>query len=462
MRRSVLSMVCVCGLLAATASAAHPNRVSASKKGSLLIMSKVEIKWDASGRVTQDTFIDLTNDFPDDVIVQLYFVNGGMPLDAVEVGNPPVMIERGHPGWNNVDCQFMLTKDQPTYWSALTGSNSDGGVCQPFTVLDPGSPMGRPDLDGAPGDRVLRGYILAWAVDNNGEEIRWNHLKADVVIVNYANTAAWEYNAWSFQALHVEHGATLGDPGHLDLNGGEYDYAFDKLLFDFYATGSTALSSGDTTVQVDTDLTLHPVDVDLTQDTCGPVHTKANFDIWNQNEVRFSGTHRCIWCWDQTLLSKYTDVANHFLRGNLQTDKGKARIDGVQSDVCDENPLNCECWRRCMSGGPVAGSGDCRECKLRCAFQLDVDPDDFACTVDTPLLGVSAKILAFSGANNGTAYAGSNLVGQGIESTTIWYDVIEPPGELITGSRQSGPIEADFNNNPRIERAPTKASKRGR
>jgi len=72
-------------------------------------------------------------------------------------------------------------------------------------------------------------------------------------------------------------------------------------------------------------------------ETEGPVTTKASFSIWNQNEVKFSGTHRCITCWDQTLLRDY-DIPNHFLRDNLQTDKGKARIDGLASQLCD-NPL---------------------------------------------------------------------------------------------------------------------------
>ena len=67
--RKLSYVMCVCGLMAATTVVSADDRVSASKKGSLLIMSKVEISWDVTGRVTQDTFIDLTNDFPDDVIV---------------------------------------------------------------------------------------------------------------------------------------------------------------------------------------------------------------------------------------------------------------------------------------------------------------------------------------------------------------------------------------------------------
>ena len=55
------------------------ERVSASIKGSLLVYPKVEIRWDADGNVTQDTFITLLNDSPSDVAVQLYFVNGDPP-----------------------------------------------------------------------------------------------------------------------------------------------------------------------------------------------------------------------------------------------------------------------------------------------------------------------------------------------------------------------------------------------
>ena len=41
-----------------------PHRGSVSKKGSVLFWPKVEIKWDAAFNVIQDTFLDLSNDFP--------------------------------------------------------------------------------------------------------------------------------------------------------------------------------------------------------------------------------------------------------------------------------------------------------------------------------------------------------------------------------------------------------------
>ena len=399
--------------IAAGVDASTGDRVGASKKGSLLIYSKVEIKWNMVGAqyvVAQDTFLDLTNDYPGTVFVMLQFINGDPPLEAVYTGDPGTLVERAHLGWNSVDCQIMLTQNEPTYWSALTGLP---GGCQPFTVLDPGNPPGRPDLDGPAGSRVLRGYVLAWAVgifdavDPVFEEIRWNHLKGDAVIVNYATTTAWEYNAYAFQAVTAMHGyPTDTVPGQLLLDGIEYDTCFDTLLLDFYATGSQALSNGGRVVSVDTDLTLFPVSADLRQETEGPVLTKANFDIWNMEEVLMSSMDRCITCWDQTLLSNY-DAPNYFLLQNLQTDKGKARINGIAS------PVVC---------------GDESE--------------------DAALLGVAKKVLAFSGACTGLAEAGMTLVGMGEEDATILYDIAEPPDELMNDvdvmSDQSGRVNASL------------------
>ena len=333
-RCGLLAMVAV--VLVGTTLASADNRVSASKKGSLLYYSKIELRWNAAGTLNQDTFLTIINDYPGDVCVQWYFVNGDAPLAAVFAGSPPVLVERAHRGWNWVDCVTCLTEDESSY---MAMSNGLPLGCQPFGILDAGSPAGRPDPDGATGERVLRGYAVAFAVDNQGNEISWNHLSGSVDIVNYANRSAWEYNAYAFQAVTAALGAqTDATPGKLAMDGVEYDYAFDKLLFDFYAVGSLAFSQLPISVMLDTDLTLFPVSADLRQDTVGPVVTKAKFDIWNQNEDGLSGTTRCITCWDQALLSNY-DAPNNFLIGNLQTNKGKARIDGMQSDVCNAPEL---------------------------------------------------------------------------------------------------------------------------
>jgi hypothetical protein len=360
--------------------------------------------------------------------VQWYVVNGDEPFEALYAGDPPDLLEREHPGWNWMDHSGRLTQNEPTYFSVLTGLAAGG---PPFTALDPGDPPGRPDPDGVPGARVLRGYAVAWAVDRFGHEINWNHLSGSATLVNYAHQAAWEYNAFAYQARCLPQGAdpldcTLFDangtcclaeaiPGQLDLDGFQYDIGFDKLLLDFYTVGSQAFADGGVSVMLDTDLTLLPTMMDLRQDSGGPVTTKAHFDIWNQNEDGFSGTIRCITCWDQTLLSNYK-LPNHFMMSAIHTDKGKARVDGVQSDVCHYGP----CEDAIGDQTPILIPGWCSQ--------------------DASLLGVVAKILGFSGAASARGYSGMTLVGQGVEAGHILADIIELPDTLTGDNGEIQPL----------------------
>lgn len=425
------------GLLVAVAvsPALAQDRVSATEKGSILLYPKVEIRWDSAGNVIQDTFIDITNDFPEDVFVQMHFVNGDpyLPYDCYYNPNCDYgalddrcrICEREHLGWNWVDVKIELTGNEPTYWSAYTGLPK--GV-SPFTILDPGYPPGRPDPDGS-GNRVLRGFVIAWAVDAQGREIRWNHLKGDALLVNYMNGSAWEYNAYAFAAVFGtpnqvgEPPQLAPTPGVINLDGVEYEAVFAELLLDFYAVGSTAFSGAGRTVEVDTDLTLMPMDIDLRQENEGPTTTKAFFTIWNMNEFKFSGTERCVTCWDQTLLRFY-DAPNHFLLENLQTNKGKARIDGIRSAVvCDEPAIFDD-------GGN------------------EISPAIISQA--TALLGVSMKYLRFDGGVD-YAQAGGNLVGLGTESAVIHADIVsEPSGERPTTGQSE--VKVDRVNGDRLSR----------
>jgi len=380
-------------------------RAGVSQKGSLLIFPAVELKWGPNGHLAQDTILSITNDYPDSVSIQLYFVNGDPPLEAGSFG---VESEREHKGWNWADCQLLLTANQPTYWSALTGLPAG---CQPFTALDEGSPPGRPDPEGPPGSRVLRGFVVGWAVDIEGNEIRWNHLSGDAMTVHYADTTAWEYSAYAFQARSSENGFwTDQNPGVLFLNGNEYDLPPEKLLFLFNATGAQFLSGGKAFINEDTDVTLMPVVMDLRQDSVGPVTTKAKFDIWNMNETRFSGTERCVTCWDQTLLGDY-EVPDNFLRYNLHTDVGKARVDGIASTRCDQPGGFCP--DRNGGDSVAAGKGSIEGCSL-----------------NVPIIGVASRLLSISGTSCGSkAATGSVLTGMGEEFGIIVYDIIEGPSE---------------------------------
>lgn len=396
-----------------------PSTTTFTQKGSLLIFSKIEIKWDNDGNLLQDTFLSLYND--DDsrpVEVQAYFINGDVPLEEVCMGDPCVQIvQEQEPGWNTADCRFTLTKSNPISWSAARGGGNlalGGGNCQPFTVLDDSFPPGRPDPENGMRTRILRGYVVLWAIalnecvtdEPNGQyqEIRWNDLTGEALIVNYERGYAWDYRPWAFQAHGVEHGEFTGTPGVLNLDGIEYDAAFARLLLDFQASGSQGYLQVNrdgrpgVIVTGDTDLTLHPVPVDLRQDNDGPLVTKAEFSIFNEFEAKFSGTRRCIQCWDQRLVSHYTasGIPNHFNRNALGTDAGVARIEGLASTECN-----------------------------------GLEPF-FLRSQAAPLLGVSAKVLSFGVSPSiQEEWAGTNLFGVGVARAAIRYDLFDASGELL-------------------------------
>jgi hypothetical protein len=433
----------VCGLVLAavqTASAVEPisahGRSDITQKGSLLFFPQVEVKWNAAGDVRQDTFLEISNDFPEDIDVQFYFVNGDAPTAAqclpecylihgglcTEVAG--CVTERAHPGWNWVDVQVPLTANQPLYWSAATGQPV--GVSS-LAILDPGTPPGRPDPDpDNPGGRVIRGYILGWAVNRDGHEVRWNHLTGAALILDYDDFSGWEYKAWAFQTRQAVHGGEPPNclafnldsgqcmdsqvvPGRLDLDGYEYDPCPGRLQFQFRTVGSVleGLSHEAPDVAVDTNLALSLCGSDLRQETVGPTTTKAKFDIWNENEVRFSGTERCLTCWNLSPLHSYTTlgIPNHFLMRNLHTQSGRARVNGVASNVCDVNGTK---------------------------------------SVDAALLGVAHKVLRFPySVVKDTVFiseptrrekSGLELVGQGDEVAQILYDIVEQPQEAQHGS----------------------------
>jgi PKD repeat protein len=333
-----------------------------------------------------------TGETPPCITVNLLVASGSTTL------NLTFDCEDDQPGWNFYDNAITLTGDQPIYWSLLSGQPA--GLA-PFTALDSGSLPGRPANDGT-GDRMLRGFVIGWAVRYSGEEIKWNHLAGTGVIMNHRDGYAWEYNTFNFPVVDdtIARGDPTGTPGVLNMNGNEYAQAPSMLAFDFQAVGSLALS-GPRQVTTNTDLTLHPVSADLRDQGDGPLTTKAFITIWNQNEVKFSGTERCITCWDQSLLSDYN--VPHFIIDTLQTDHGKARVDGVESQVCDVDV--------------VPGDGP-----------LGWHPGDIV-SEDAALLGVIARLLTFDGGAGGYAAHGTNLVGMGYEPAVIEYDMMSLPQE---------------------------------
>lgn len=361
-----LTLAIFAGLVTTSAAAVAQNRASATEKGSVLVFPKVELRWASDGQLRQDTIIQISNDWPEDTKVLLYFVSETCT-------------------W--VDNDIVLTMNEPAYWSVASGMPK--GV-SPWTVLG----NAYPDPEGS-GDLVMRGYVIAFAVNNVNVEVAWNHLYGSATLINYACGYAWEYNAYAFQALAaVATGTVTGTPGVLNLNGTEFDYGFEKLLFNFFASGSGALSAPGYQATVDTDLTLLVLRQDLRQETVGPYITKAKFEIWNENEVSFSGLDYCVNKWAQTLLSS---IGSHFLVENLQTDAGRARISSMASPV--------------------------------------VCPD----STDQALLGVVAKMIDINGS---MVAAGTNMVGAGVEAATIEYDPTTLPPTLVPAEVTSTTVQA--------------------
>jgi hypothetical protein len=355
----------------ATVTIPPPDTGQPGVKGSLLVYPNVELRWDDSYNLIQDTFITLTNTYNADVHVRMYFVSEM----CLAIGNG-----------------IRLTQNEPAYWSARTGLPRG---LSPFTILG-----WYPDPEGGDGP-VLRGYIVVWAVDHNGREIRWNHLTGGATVVNYETHSAWEYSAWAFRTDCVGHGEELLDclefdesgtccdpnviPGNIDFDGFQYDMAPARLLFEFIAAESQTFSTTGYPLTHDTDLTLYFVDQDLRQENNGPASTNVEFSIWNANEVSFGGLTRCITCWDQRLLTLY---GSHFLRDYLQTDVGRARLDGRAHSQC-------------------AGS------------------------TDAALLGVANQVLSFD--DGRVVLAGRALAQSRRETAHLQFDLPQPPEEAHGG-----------------------------
>jgi len=377
-RKVLIGVFC----LAVVSGAFAQNRVSATEKGSLLVYPKVEVRWDARGYLIQDTFITLNNDYQADVQIEVQLVNENC---------------------THMDNNFKLTANQPIYWKA---SNGEPQGVSPWGVL--GDPI--PDPEGS-GDMILRGYVILWAVDLNGAQIRWNHLYGGATIVNYKWATAWEYNAYAFPVIVTggvpAQGAVVGTPGTILLDGIKYAQGYQFLLLDFFASGSLAFSGDSKIVTNDTDLTLMILSNDLRQETTGPFMTKAVFAIWNENEIGFSGTEFCFTKFNEELLSTR---GGSFLCENLQTSKGRARINGIQSNtVCGTDP----------NGLPLSG-----------AFSL---------------LGVQTKILCFNFQDKATS--GGDLAGSGFMTATIQYDIPPIPPE---GARHTGRKAPAMTTNPTV------------
>ncbi len=368
-----LAFLLIVGGLISVASAAQ-NVANTNQKGSLLIFPRIDVMaYNPNDPVPgfRDTIITIGNDYYKEVWVKCYWVDQDQQIE---------------------DFMFAMTPNQVVWFSAQAGEGSPGATVPPFTGPE--------------------GELKCWAVDASGQQqISFNHLYGTAnVYYAFPVLGGFETNAWVFTARGVALGDPVGAPGELDLTGlaGGYDACPQYLLANF------PTANADQTER----LTLVPCKQDLRQDRT-PTCTKAKFDVWNENETKFTGSYRCIKCWYEGYLSEINlpgppngygfGGVNFTMAGLGGSTYGRYRVQGVASTVCNKKFL-------------TAGNPD-----------LKIPPSD-RCTggqVASPLLGLQtlenprgAFILM-----TGNATFGAGADGSGFVKWDPNFDVPQVPGQ---------------------------------
>lgn len=300
---------------------AAQNVGNASQKGSLLIFPRIDTTTDAFSR--RDTIIRISNDYPRDTRLKCYWVDHEQTVDGFEL---------------------LITSAQPVWFRASDGMGAGtygGAKAGSYPV------MASPFLE----NRV--GELKCWAVNAAGTaQIAWNHLYGSAMIIDYAARTAYEYNSINFTLRPAGYG--LGDavapPGDLILSAKarEYDACPKYLLFNFFSSHTDpgvrpiGLDGEASEVTIGrSSLTLVPCHQDLRQDRA-PTCTKAKFDVWNENEVKFTGAYQCLKCWFEGCLQELGTAAGprggrggrNFTWQGLHTTMGRLRVQGVASAGC--------------------------------------------------------------------------------------------------------------------------------
>jgi|WetSurMetagenome_2_1015567.scaffolds.fasta_scaffold01671_2 hypothetical protein len=369
----VLATAVVLGSMATIASAAQ-NVANTNQKGSLLIWPKIENFPDPDPSESTDTYITIASDYYSEVWVKCYWVDENQTIQ---------------------DFMFRLTPNQPVWFRASDG-RGDVMTVPPFM-----------------GDR---GELKCWAVDAAGAgQIAFNHLYGNALII-YGQVSGLEYSAWSFTARGLVQGAAVGTGGNLRLTGanGGYDacpqYLVENFIADVFNEGS---EFGE---QRWPGLALVPCKQDLRQDRV-PTCTKAKFDVWNENETKYTGAYRCLKCWFEGYLAEigyyYADKSygfggDKFILADLHTYLARFRVTGVASTVCNN---------KFKTPDTVYGPG-VDKCK--------------GGQVNSPLLGVLWHYIYFANAENDGMMVGTTPHTAGADGTgfVLWDPQGEPPQAL--------------------------------
>jgi hypothetical protein len=360
-----------------TIASAAQNVGNTSQKGSVLIFPKI-VNFVNDNNAT-DTIIQISNDYSRGVMVKCYWVDSDQQIQ---------------------DFMFLVTITQPVWFRA-----SDG--------LGTGSYWGDPDASNEmtvpPFFPNSVGELKCWAVNFEGaSQINWNHLYGTATVIDYRNLTAYQYNSFNFTARgFASAGTEVGTGGDIVLSGAnkQYDACPQYLLANFFSYAPTNPVEVDGQGQVirfnKTDLTMVPCKQDLRQDRV-PTCTKAKFDIWNENETKYTGAYQCFKCWFEGYLNEIGTILDinskkatgfggeKFTYAGLHTAMGRVRASGVASTVCNN------VFMTASKPGPIPPAAPGVD---RCKSQ-----------VSSPLIGITTTQIRFTGKDELTA---ATTVGSG-------------------------------------------------
>ena len=202
----------------------------------------------------------------------------------------------------------------------------------------------------ADGSEAVSMYV--WAVNNDNAQIRWNHLSGGVI-----GDGAYA----SARALQGNNGDTVGVAGTINMDGVEYSSAFNGAVMNFVADA--------------TGLWIELLDHDFADKNAADPTTKIVAEIWNSDEVKFSGTSRCVTCADGAFVGDWSDSAVNFFRSsNLGTDLGKARLSTEANGSCGDDSAEHAFLADAYFGqGSVAGTGT-RSATI--TYELTSEPEE--------------------------------------------------------------------------------------
>jgi hypothetical protein len=305
-------------LLVSFAGAPADAATTTERSASILIFPKVVVDG------TRDTLIQISNTNNSMVHAHCFYVNAAPFCLGAGDCVLGTCSGRCEPQWIEVDFNIMLTKQQPTHWSADTGRQIDPAARHCTDGIPPDFPPNYDcDASGFSPGRVppvnaipFAGELRCIEVDPSGAPLSGNHLKGEATIVSSDGDAS-EYNAVGLLGEpFTNNGDEIlclgGDVSDECPSGAEYEGCGEKLVLDHFAEGADSLLFGPTS-EVATELTLVPCRADFERQD--PTRLNVNFVAYNEFEQLFSAGQG-IDCWASFFLA---DVRGIFSIAATQT-----------------------------------------------------------------------------------------------------------------------------------------------